>query len=133
MFERETEGEREGVLPCESSLSNGDVRFHANTLRYVSLLTAQLLASRRSGPLPPPPSPVTLITCHSQVWYLSGWVCYLQLEKPREQQGGEETTRSEEEEEERRALREAARSYLTNAKKVIHRGRGDWCRLRLGW
>lgn len=115
------------MLLCESSLSNGDVRFHANTLRCVPLLTAQLLASCLSGrPAPPPPSPVTLITCHSQVWYLSGWVCYLQLEKPREQQGGEERPRSEEEEEERRALREAARSYLTNAKKVIHRGIEDW-------
>uniref|UniRef100_A0A3Q0S9Z6 Si:dkey-12j5.1 n=1 Tax=Amphilophus citrinellus TaxID=61819 RepID=A0A3Q0S9Z6_AMPCI len=39
-----------------------------------------------------------------QVWYLSGWVCYLQLEK---------------EKEEGMALKEAARSYLTNAKKVV--------------
>lgn len=104
-------------------MSNGNVGYHAKTLqqcnRYVSLLTAQLLTSCLPGS--PPPSPITLPSCHSQVWYLSGWVCYLQLEKLPEQPGGQERPRSEEEEEERRALREAARSYLTNAKKVFHR------------
>ncbi|XP_056902480.1 uncharacterized protein si:dkey-12j5.1 isoform X1 [Takifugu flavidus] len=60
-----------------------------------------------------------------QVWYLSGWVCYLQLEKLPEQQGGQERPRSEEEEEERRALKEAARSYLTNAKKLYNKLRCD--------
>lgn len=66
------------------------------------------------------------------MWYLSGWVCYLQLEKLPEQQGGQERPRSEEEEEERRALREAARSYLTNAKKVFHAKLDKWGHLRLG-
>uniref|UniRef100_A0A3Q3JE67 Uncharacterized protein n=1 Tax=Monopterus albus TaxID=43700 RepID=A0A3Q3JE67_MONAL len=51
-----------------------------------------------------------------QVWYLSGWVCYLQLEKAKEQQGRE--GRVVMEEEEWKALTEAARSYLTNAKKL---------------
>ncbi|KAI3360988.1 hypothetical protein L3Q82_013196 [Scortum barcoo] len=53
-----------------------------------------------------------------QVWYLSGWVCYLQLEKAKEQQEGEGREVTEEETEERNALKEAARSYLTNAKKL---------------
>nr|XP_019948305.1 PREDICTED: probable assembly chaperone of rpl4 [Paralichthys olivaceus] len=53
-----------------------------------------------------------------QVWYLSGWVCYLQLEKSKEQQEREGREVTEEETEERKALKEAARSYLTNAKKV---------------
>lgn len=54
-----------------------------------------------------------------QVWYLSGWVCYLQLEKAKEQQEREGREATEEEKEERTALKEAARSYLTSAKKVI--------------
>ncbi|XP_038567512.1 probable assembly chaperone of rpl4 isoform X1 [Micropterus salmoides] len=60
-----------------------------------------------------------------QVWYLSGWVCYLQLEKAKEQQerGGREVT--EEEMEEWKALKEAARSYLTNAKKLYSKLRCD--------
>ncbi|XP_028984199.1 uncharacterized protein si:dkey-12j5.1 isoform X2 [Betta splendens] len=53
-----------------------------------------------------------------QVWYLSGWVCYLQLEKAKEQQGREGRDATGEELEERRALAEAARSYLTRAKKL---------------
>lgn len=60
-----------------------------------------------------------------QVWYLSGWVCYLQLEKAkerREREGGEAT---EEEKEEWTALREAARSYLTSAKKLYSKLRCD--------
>ncbi|XP_077453827.1 uncharacterized protein LOC144072586 [Stigmatopora argus] len=52
-----------------------------------------------------------------QVWYLSGWVCYLQLEKAKEQQEGEGKT-FEEEDEERSSLKEAARLHLTNAKKL---------------
>ncbi|XP_077577264.1 uncharacterized protein LOC144199478 [Stigmatopora nigra] len=52
-----------------------------------------------------------------QVWYLSGWVCYLQLEKAKEQQEGEGKT-SEEEDEEGSSLKEAARLHLTNAKKL---------------
>ncbi|TKS81994.1 hypothetical protein D9C73_016102 [Collichthys lucidus] len=52
-----------------------------------------------------------------QVWYLSGWVCYLQLEKAKEQQEREGREVTEEEKEEWKALKEAARSYLTNAKK----------------
>uniref|UniRef100_A0A3Q1CGM7 Si:dkey-12j5.1 n=1 Tax=Amphiprion ocellaris TaxID=80972 RepID=A0A3Q1CGM7_AMPOC len=54
-----------------------------------------------------------------QVWYLSGWVCYLQWEKAKEQQEREGREVTEEEKEEWKALTEAARSYLTNAKKVI--------------
>uniref|UniRef100_A0A3Q2PRP4 Si:dkey-12j5.1 n=2 Tax=Fundulus heteroclitus TaxID=8078 RepID=A0A3Q2PRP4_FUNHE len=53
-----------------------------------------------------------------QVWYLSGWVCYLQWEKAKqlqEREGGEAT---EENKEEWTALQDAARSYLTNAKKL---------------
>ncbi|XP_029308289.1 probable assembly chaperone of rpl4 isoform X2 [Cottoperca gobio] len=53
-----------------------------------------------------------------QVWYLSGWVCYLQLEKAKEQQESEKREVTEEETEEWKALKEAARSYLTNAKKL---------------
>lgn len=57
----------------------------------------------------------------SQVWYLSGWVCYLQLEKAKEQQEREGKEVMEEEKEERKALKEGARSYLTSAKKVRQR------------
>ncbi|XP_061572728.1 uncharacterized protein si:dkey-12j5.1 isoform X2 [Cololabis saira] len=53
-----------------------------------------------------------------QVWYLSGWVCYLQWVKAKEQQEREGREATEEEKEERQALQEAARSYLTNAKKL---------------
>ncbi|XP_034408867.1 probable assembly chaperone of rpl4 isoform X3 [Cyclopterus lumpus] len=53
-----------------------------------------------------------------QVWYLSGWVCYLQLEKAKEQQEREGREVTEEETEEWNALKEAARSYLTNATKL---------------
>lgn len=60
-----------------------------------------------------------LFLCASQVWYLSGWVCYLQLEKAKEQQEREGREVTEEEKEERKTLKDAARSYLTNAKKVI--------------
>lgn len=62
-----------------------------------------------------------------QVWYLSGWVCYLQLEKVKEQRGREGRTvaEEEEEEEERKALTEAARSYLTSAKKLYVKLRCD--------
>lgn len=77
-------------------------------------------------------SPVALFLV-PQVWYLSGWVCYLQAEKPREPREGEERSSGEESEEERRALWEAARSYLTNAKKVVQRTRADFSRSGLGW
>ncbi|XP_034468230.1 probable assembly chaperone of rpl4 isoform X1 [Hippoglossus hippoglossus] len=60
-----------------------------------------------------------------QVWYLSGWVCYLQLEKSKEQQEREGREVTEEETEERTALKEAARSYLTNAKKLYSKLRCD--------
>uniref|UniRef100_UPI0037E78378 uncharacterized protein n=1 Tax=Semicossyphus pulcher TaxID=241346 RepID=UPI0037E78378 len=60
-----------------------------------------------------------------QVWYLSGWVCYLQLEKAKEQQEREEREVTEEEKEEWKALTEAARSYLTNAKKLYGKLRCD--------
>ncbi|XP_054638452.1 uncharacterized protein si:dkey-12j5.1 isoform X1 [Dunckerocampus dactyliophorus] len=53
-----------------------------------------------------------------QVWYLSGWVCYLQLERAKEQEEREGRAVSQEEEEERTALKEAARLHLTNAKKL---------------
>ncbi|XP_045574484.1 probable assembly chaperone of rpl4 isoform X4 [Salmo salar] len=62
-----------------------------------------------------------------EVWYFSGWVCYLQMERAEEErtreereESDEERTREEREEsdEEREALKEAARSYLTKAKKV---------------
>lgn len=46
-------------------------------------------------------------------------MCYLQLEKAKEQQEREGREVTEEETEEWKALKEAARSYLTNAKKVI--------------
>ncbi|PWA33670.1 hypothetical protein CCH79_00007667 [Gambusia affinis] len=52
-----------------------------------------------------------------QVWYLSGWVCYLQWEKAKQHQE-REGSEAMEENEELKALQEAARSYLTNAKKV---------------
>ncbi|XP_040901325.1 probable assembly chaperone of rpl4 isoform X1 [Toxotes jaculatrix] len=60
-----------------------------------------------------------------QVWYLSGWVCYLQFEKAKEQQEREGREVTEEETEERMALTEAARSYLTNAKKLYNKLRCD--------
>uniref|UniRef100_H2LWL3 Si:dkey-12j5.1 n=1 Tax=Oryzias latipes TaxID=8090 RepID=H2LWL3_ORYLA len=63
--------------------------------------------------------------CVSQVWYLSGWVCYLQLEKAKEQQETEGREVTEEEREEWKALQEAARSYLTNAKKLYSKLRCD--------
>ncbi|XP_073341263.1 uncharacterized protein [Pagrus major] len=60
-----------------------------------------------------------------QVWYLSGWVCYLQLEKAKEQQEREGREVTEEEKEEWKALKEAARTYLTNAKKLYSKLRCD--------
>ncbi|XP_035528714.1 probable assembly chaperone of rpl4 isoform X2 [Morone saxatilis] len=60
-----------------------------------------------------------------QVWYLSGWVCYLQLEKAKEQQEGERREVTDEEKEEWNALKEAGRSYLTNAKKLYNKLRCD--------
>ncbi|XP_072316960.1 uncharacterized protein [Eucyclogobius newberryi] len=56
-----------------------------------------------------------------QVWYLSGWVCYLQLERAKELQQREAREATEEEMEEGKALEEAARSYLTNAKKLYNK------------
>ncbi|XP_037532907.1 probable assembly chaperone of rpl4 isoform X2 [Nematolebias whitei] len=56
-----------------------------------------------------------------QVWYLSGWVCYLQWEKAKEQQEREGRGVTEEEQEEWKALQEAARSYLTNSKKLYNK------------
>lgn len=46
-------------------------------------------------------------------------MCNLQLEKAKEQQEREGREATEEEKEEGTALKEAARSYLTNAKKVV--------------
>lgn len=60
-----------------------------------------------------------------QVWYLSGWVCYLQLEKAKEQREREGEQATEEEKEEWTALKEAARSYLTSAKKLYSKLRCD--------
>ncbi|XP_061676491.1 uncharacterized protein si:dkey-12j5.1 [Syngnathoides biaculeatus] len=60
-----------------------------------------------------------------QVWYLSGWVCYLQLERAKEQQEKEGRTLTEEENEERSALKEAARLHLTSAKKLHGKLRCD--------
>ncbi|KAK7886386.1 hypothetical protein WMY93_026007 [Mugilogobius chulae] len=60
-----------------------------------------------------------------QVWYLSGWVCYLQLERAKELQQREAREATEEEREEGKALEEAARSYLTNAKKLYTKLRCD--------
>ncbi|KAM8825757.1 uncharacterized protein ACB058_019265 isoform 1-T1 [Synchiropus picturatus] len=57
-----------------------------------------------------------------QVWYLSGWVCYLQLERAKEQQ---EQEGSGEEEDERKELNEAARFHLTKAKKLHGKLRCD--------
>ncbi|XP_038125408.1 probable assembly chaperone of rpl4 [Cyprinodon tularosa] len=54
-----------------------------------------------------------------QVWYLSGWVCYLQWEKAKQQQETEGREATEDETEEWKALQDAARSYLTNAKKLF--------------
>ncbi|XP_076010020.1 uncharacterized protein LOC143003311 [Genypterus blacodes] len=61
-----------------------------------------------------------------QVWYLSGWVCYLQMGKVKEgtEEEAEEAEETEETEE-RSALKEAARSYLTNAKKLYNKLRCD--------
>lgn len=53
-----------------------------------------------------------------QVWYLSGWVCYLQLVKAKEQQQSEGRDVTAEEEQEWKALTDAARTHLTCAKKV---------------
>nr|XP_040020958.1 probable assembly chaperone of rpl4 isoform X2 [Gasterosteus aculeatus aculeatus] len=60
-----------------------------------------------------------------QVWYLSGWVCHLQLEKAKEQQERDGRDVTEVEAEEWKALKEAARSYLTNAKKLYSKLRCD--------
>ncbi|XP_045574480.1 probable assembly chaperone of rpl4 isoform X1 [Salmo salar] len=69
-----------------------------------------------------------------EVWYFSGWVCYLQMERAEEErtreereESDEERTREEREEsdEEREALKEAARSYLTKAKKLYVKLRCD--------
>ncbi|KAF7227337.1 transcript variant X1 [Nothobranchius furzeri] len=60
-----------------------------------------------------------------QVWYLSGWVCYLQWGKAKEQREAEGRGATEEEQEEWKALQEAARSYLTNAKKLYNKLRCD--------
>ncbi|XP_072250459.1 uncharacterized protein [Leuresthes tenuis] len=60
-----------------------------------------------------------------QVWYLSGWVCYLQWDKAKERQQREEREATEDEKEEGKALQEAARSYLTNAKKLYSKLRCD--------
>lgn len=86
-------------------------RFLVNMLHegYISVIVLLLCT--------PNLQPISL-SPDSQVWYLSGWVCYLQLEKAKDQQEREARTRNEEEEE-REALKEAARSYLTKAKKVI--------------
>lgn len=89
-------------------------RFHVNMLHegYISVLLVIVLLL-----CTPNLQPISL-SPDSQVWYLSGWVCYLQLEKAKGQQEREGRTRNEEEEE-GEALKEAARSYLTKAKKVI--------------
>lgn len=121
--ERAREGES---VTCETSLANGDVGFHASMLQKLhfcfpsngSLAPVENIVSVWS--LSPLPSPMAFFFV-PQVWYLSGWVCYLQMENPKEQDEGEERTSSEENEEERRALWEAARSYLNSAKKVIQR------------
>ncbi|XP_028437170.1 probable assembly chaperone of rpl4 isoform X1 [Perca flavescens] len=60
-----------------------------------------------------------------QVWYLSGWVCYLQFEKAKEQQEREGREVMEEDTEEWKALKEAGRSYLTNTKKLYSKLRCD--------
>ncbi|XP_059195685.1 uncharacterized protein si:dkey-12j5.1 isoform X2 [Centropristis striata] len=60
-----------------------------------------------------------------QVWYLSGWVCFLQFEKAKEHQEREGREVTEEQTEEWKALTEAARSYLTNAKKLYSKLRCD--------
>ncbi|XP_030227063.1 probable assembly chaperone of rpl4 isoform X1 [Gadus morhua] len=53
-----------------------------------------------------------------QVWYLSGWVCYLQMQRAGEHLAGEAREATEAEQEEYDALKEAARSYLTRSKKL---------------
>lgn len=88
-------------FPCHSSLT----------------ATKNIFSPSESLCLTPPPNPPPFL-CASQVWYLSGWVCYLQLEKAKEQQEREGRDVTEEETEEWKALKEAARTYLTNAKKV---------------
>lgn len=60
-----------------------------------------------------------------QVWYLSGWVCYLQWEKAKKQLEREGSEASEEIKEEWTALQDAARSYLTKAKKLHSKLRCD--------
>uniref|UniRef100_A0A3B5Q248 Si:dkey-12j5.1 n=1 Tax=Xiphophorus maculatus TaxID=8083 RepID=A0A3B5Q248_XIPMA len=59
-----------------------------------------------------------------EVWYLSGWVCYLQWEKAKQHQEREESEALEENEE-WKTLQDAARSYLTNAKKLYSKLRCD--------
>lgn len=91
--------------------------------KSASLVTAHLLQQRTFSlslnlcTKHPPPTPS--LSPVSQVWYLSGWVCYLQLEKAKEQQEREGRRVDEEEAEEWKALKEAARTYLTSAKKVF--------------
>ncbi|KAM4601489.1 uncharacterized protein ACJ7VT_021218 [Polymixia lowei] len=60
-----------------------------------------------------------------QVWYLSGWVCYLQMERARDQRARDQKEATDEETEEWNALKEAARSYLTRAKKLYGKLRCD--------
>ena len=49
---------------------------------------------------------------------MSGWVCYLQMQRAGEHWAEEAREATEAEQEEYDALKEAARSYLTRAKKV---------------
>ncbi|KAM9310523.1 uncharacterized protein KZ484_026402 [Pholidichthys leucotaenia] len=57
-----------------------------------------------------------------QVWYLCGWVCYLQWGNAKQLQ---ERERKQEIEEEAVTLKDSARSYLTNAKKLYSKLRCD--------
>ena len=118
------------MLYVRKLLSKEDVEFHKDMLcegyKSVSPVTAHLLQQRTLSlsiwifsPHAPCPPNHSLFLRVSQVWYLSGWVCYLQLEKAKEQQEKDGKEVMEEEIEELKALKEAARSYLTNAKKVI--------------
>ncbi|KAM9783217.1 uncharacterized protein ACB057_015524 [Neosynchiropus ocellatus] len=60
-----------------------------------------------------------------QVWYLSGWVCYLQLQRAKEPQEREGSGPAGEEDDERKDLNEAARFHLTKAKKLYGKLRCD--------
>ncbi|KAG7279524.1 hypothetical protein CRUP_034625 [Coryphaenoides rupestris] len=63
-----------------------------------------------------------------QVWYLSGWVCFLQMERAREQWAQETREATDEEQEECDALKEAARAAHFPPRLPLPRRRAAWRR-----